>query len=299
MQLSCGRRTFVFGLMGTLGASAAKAQDNADGRIQRATARLAEIEARGACRLGVAVIDTGGGPSLLHRADQRFPMCSTFKLLASAAVLALVDQGREKLDRKIAYGPSDLLDYAPVTKKHVAEGGMALGDLCAAAIDYSDNTAGNLILGVAGGPAGLTRYIRAIGDPVTRFDRTEPTLNTAIPGDPRDTSTPLAMADDVRKVLFGDVLSPASREQLKTWLINDKVGDARLRAGLPPSWIIGDKTGSGDLGTANVAAALWARGRAPLTAAVFLTESTQTMDARNAIHKEVGALIAETFPAGA
>ena len=297
MILSCGRRAFVFGLMGTLAGSAARAEDSAEARIHRAGAKLAEIETGEACRLGVAVVDTGGGPSLLHRANERFPMCSTFKWLAAAAVLARVEEGGEKLDRKIAYGRSDLLDYAPVTKRHVDEGGMTLGDLCAAAIDYSDNTAGNLILGVVGGPEGLTRYVRTLGDSLTRFDRTEPTLNTAIPGDPRDTSTPLAMADDVRRLLFGDALSQASREQLKTWLMNDKVGDARLRSGLPPSWTIGDKTGSGDFGTANVAAALWPPGRAPLAAAVFLTQSKQSMDARNAVHKQVGALIAETFAA--
>ncbi len=298
MRFSCERRAFVAGLIGALVAGAARAEDSAATRIKWAEARLAEIEARERCRLGVAVLDTGGGPSLLYRADEHFPMCSTFKLLACADVLARVDAGKERLDRKIPYGPSDLLEYAPITKKHVAEGAMTLGDLCAAAIDYSDNTAANLILSRIGGPAGFTEFVRSLGDPVTRLDRNEPTLNTAIPGDLQDTTTPLAMAESVRKVVFGDVLTKSSREQLISWLMNDKVGDARLRAGLPPSWKIGDKTGSGDFGTANDVAALWPPGRAPLVATVYLTESKKTMDARSAVHKEIGGLIAETFPAG-
>ncbi len=230
-----------------------------------------------------------------HRADERFPMCSTFKLLAAAATLKRVDEGADRLDRTIRFGPSDLLDYAPVAKAHVAEGGMTLADLCAAAIDWSDNTAANLILQAIGGPAGFTQFARSLGDNVTRLDRNEPTLNEAAPGDERDTTSPAAMAEDMRKVLLGDVLSDSSRRQLQTWLIDDKVGDKRLRAGLPSSWRIGDKTGSGDRGSTNTIAILWPPERAPVIATVYYTESAAPLDARNAIHKEIGGLIAETF----
>ena len=239
--------------------------------------------------------DTGTGATIEHRADERFPMCSTFKLLAAAAALKRVDEGAERLDRRIAYGPSDLLDYAPIAKAHVAEGGMTLADLCAAAIDWSDNTAANLVLQTIGGPAGFTQFARSLGDKVTRLDRNEPTLNESLPGDARDTTSPRAMAADMQKVLLGDALSDASRRQLQTWLINDKVGDKRLRAGLPPSWRIGDKTGSGERGSTNTIAIIWPPGRAPLIATVYYTELSAPMDARNAIHKEIGGLIAETF----
>jgi beta-lactamase class A len=212
-----------------------------------------------------------------------------------AAVLKRVDEGNERLDRMIPYGPGDLLEYAPVTKAHVADGGMTLADICAAAIDWSDNSAANLILDAIGGPQAFTAFMRSLGDSTTRLDRNEPTLNTAIPGDERDTTTPLAMAGAMRTVLLGNALSEASRGQLEAWLINDKVGDKRLRAGLPPSWGIGDKTGSGDHGTANTIAIIRPPGRAPLLAAVYLTESNASMDARNAVHKEVGGIIAETF----
>jgi beta-lactamase class A len=263
--------------------------------VKLANDRLAAIETRGGGRLGVTVLDSGGGPGLAHRAGERFPMCSTFKLMAAAAVLKRVDEGKERLDRVIPYGPADLLEYAPVAKAHVADGGMTLGSLCAAAIDWSDNTAANVILDAIGGPAGFTAFVRSVGDSTTRLDRNEPTLNTSVPGDERDTTTPQAMAEGVQKVLLGNVLTEASRAQLEAWLIGDKVGDKRLRAGLPPSWGIGDKTGSGDHGTANVIAIIRPPGRAPLIAAVYYTESDASMDARNAIHKEIGGIIAETF----
>jgi beta-lactamase class A len=182
-----------------------------------------------------------------------------------------------------------------VAKAHLGEGGMRLGDVCAAAIDWSDNTAANLILSVIGGPAGFTLFARSLGDQTTRLDRDEPSLNTATPGDARDTTTPLAMARDLQAVLLGGVLSDASRRQLEAWSIADKVGDKRLRAGLPPSWGIGDKTGSGDHGTANTIGIIRPPDSAPLFAAVYYTESDAPLDARNAVHKEVGEIIAATF----
>ena len=149
---------------------------------------------------------------------------------------------------------------------------MTIADLCAAAIDWSDNTAGNLVLQAIGGPAGFTQFARSLGDSVTRLDRNEPALNAATPGDERDTTSPRAMAEDIRQVLLGDLLSDASRRQLQAWLIDDKVGDKRLRAGLPLAWRIGDKTGSGDHGTANTIAIIWPPEREPIIAAVYYTE---------------------------
>src|SRR5271169_6553308 len=287
----CSRRLFLLGLAAAaapLRASAAAA--SAEERLNLANNHLAWIEEREGGRLGAAVIDTESGWTFAHRADERFPMCSTFKLLAAAVALKRVDDGAERLDRVIAYGPDDLLDYAPIAKTHLASGGMTLADLCAAAIDWSDNTAANLVLQTIGGPAGFTQFARSLGDEVTRLDRNEPTLNEATPGDPRDTTSPRAMAASMQKVLLGDALSESSRRQLQTWLINDKVGDKRLRAGLPTSWRIGDKTGTGERGSTNAVAIIWPPGRAPLISTVYYTESSAPMDARNAIHMEIGAL---------
>jgi beta-lactamase class A len=290
------RRLFLAGLAASAACVRAQgAAPSTEERLALAETRLADIEAREGGRLGVFVRDTGTGATIEHRSDERFPMCSTFKLLTAAAALKRVDEGAERLDRKIAYGPSDLLEYAPIAKAHVAEGGMTVADLCAAAIDWSDNTAGNLVLQSIGGPAGFTQFARSLGDEVTRLDRNEPTLNESLPGDERDTTSPRAMAGTMQKVLVGDALSDASRSQLQMWLISDKVGDKRLRAGLPPSWRIGDKTGTGDRGSTNAVAIIWPPGRAPLIATVYYTGSSASVDARNAVHKEIGALIAETF----
>jgi beta-lactamase class A len=290
------RRLFLAGLAASVAyVRALAAAPSPEERVTLANKRLTEIEARKGGRLCFFVRDTGTGATIEHRADERFPMCNTFKLLAAAAALKHVDQGAERLERKIAYGPSDLLEYAPIAKAHVAEGGMTVADLCAAAIDWSDNTAGNLVLQSIGGPAGFTQFARSLGDEVTRLDRNEPTLNESLPGDERDTTSPRAMAATMQKVLVGDALSDASRSQLQTWLIGDKVGDKRLRAGLPPSWRIGDKTGTGERGSTNAVAILWPPGRAPLIATVYYTGSSASVDARNAVHKEIGALIAETF----
>jgi beta-lactamase class A len=290
------RRSFLAALAASAACVRARAAaSSAEERLALANKRLAEIEAREGGRLGVFVRDTGGGATIEHRADERFPMCSTFKLLTAAAALKRVDDGAERLDRTIAYGSNDLLEYAPITKAHVAEGGMTVADLCAAAIDWSDNTAGNLVLQSIGGPAGFTAFARSLGDAVTRLDRNEPSLNESLPGDPRDATSPRAMAASMQKVLVGNVLSDGSRGQLQDWLINDKVGDKRLRAGLPPSWRIGDKTGTGDRGSTNAVAIIWPPGRAPLIAAVYYTESSAPVDVRNAIHKAIGGLIAETF----
>ena len=266
--------------------------------LRAAERRLAEIERKAGGRLGVFVRDGGSRAVLARRAEERFPMCSTFKALAAAAVLKKVDDGKARLDQQIAYGRADLLDYAPETKKHVAEGHMRLGDLCAAAVQWSDNTAGNLLLDQIGGPTGFTRYLRAIGDKVTRLDRNEPTLNTAIPGDPRDTTTPAAMARTLETLLTKRVLTPASTRQLEDWMIGDKVGDPRLRAGLPAGWIIGDKTGTGANGAANTIGFIRPPQRATLFAAVYYVKGRDApMKELNAVHADVARVIVEAFAA--
>lgn len=288
------RRAFTLGLTAACLAPGRASAATGD-RLAQGAERIAALEKSAGGRLGVAVLDTGGDAKLLHRAGERFPMCSTFKALAGAALLKRVDARQDVLERFIPFGQADLLAYAPVTKAHVAAGGMTLGELAAAAIEWSDNTAGNLVLKAIGGPHGFNAFVRTLADPVTRLDRFEPALNDADPGDPRDTTSPLAMAHDVQAVLIGEVLSQASRKQLEAWMIADKVGDKRLRAGLPPTWGIGDKTGSGDHGTANTIAIIRPPNRAPLIAAVYLTEGPEAMDARNAVHHKVAEIIAATF----
>ena len=261
----------------------------------QAEARFAAIGRKVGGRLGVASLDTGSGWRVSYRADERFAMCSTFKFLLVAAVLKKVDAGEAQLDRRIAYGKGDLLPHAPVSSAHVAEGALPLSALCEAAIEYSDNTAANLLLKQIGGPDGVTRFARLIGDPVTRLDRTEMTLNTAIKGDPRDTTTPAAMLGDLRHVLLESVLSDASRQQLQSWLIANKTGGERIRAGVPSGWRVGDKTGTGENGATNDIAILWPPNRAPILVAAYLTETSAPLEARNAAHAEIGRIVVEAF----
>ena len=246
-------------------------------------------------RIGVAVLDTAGA-LLLHRPEDAFPMCSTFKLLAAAAILKRADEGTLRFDETVAYTEADLVAYSPVTEPALrVEGGvgrLSLEALCAAAMTVSDNTAANLLLRVLDGPPALTAWLRGIGDPTTRLDRTEPTLNTAIPGDPRDTTSPAAMAITARRLLLGDGLKPESRDRLEAWMVAARTGTRRLRAGLPADWTVGDKTGSGDNGTANVVALLRPPNRLPLLAAIFMTGSQADAERRDAAHAQIGRIIA-------
>jgi beta-lactamase class A len=259
--------------------------------------RIAAINARVGGRIGVAALNTGTGQHIEYKANERFPMCSTFKVLAAAAVLKLVDEGKENLDRMVPYGAKDILEYAPVTKEYLKEGGMTLGNFCAAAIEQSDNTAGNLLLRTIGGPVGLTSFLRALGDKTTRLDRIEPDLNTAIPGDERDTTTPAAMRDDLVRLLTGDVLSPASRRQLEKWLTGNKTGAQMIRAGVPTSWGVGDKTGRGDNGATNDVAVLRPPNRPPIFLAIYSVGSTTAANERPATVAEVARVVAAAFQA--
>ena len=259
---------------------------------------LARLETRYGGRLGVAAIDTSSGARMAHRAHERFPMCSTFKVVLVGAVLARVDERRERLDRPVSYSRSDLLSYAPVTRAHLghrAHGSMSVAALCAAAIEYSDNTAANVLLRACGGPARVTAFARSIGDTVTRLDRTEPSLNTALPGDVRDTTTPAAMAATLRRLALGDVLSAASRHRLNAWLAACQTGGERLRAGLPRHWRAGDKTGTGDRATANDIALFFPPRRSPIVVTAYYTGSRAPEGARDALLAEVGRIVVAAF----
>ena len=289
------RRTVVAGLALAAPALTVHAED----RFAAAAARIVAVEARLGGRVGVAFRDASG-MFLGHRADERFPMCSTFKVLAAAAILARAAAGTETLDRRIAYGAADLQSYGPVTRATLKDAGgtraeLTVEALCAAAIVWSDNTAANLLLDALGGPAALTAWLRGQGDAVTRLDRTEPTLNTALPGDPRDTTSPSAITGTLERCLLGDVLTPLQRARLEGWMVACETSRTKLRAGLPPDWAVGDKTGSGDNTTSNVVAILHPPGRPPILAGLFLTGSEAPPVTRDAAHAEIGRILVEAL----
>jgi beta-lactamase class A len=251
------------------------------------TKKFAELEKKLVARLGAAVLDTHTGQRWTHREHERFPMCSTFKLLASSAVLAKVDAGKEQLNRKINIEAKDLVSFSPITEKRVGPEGMSLAELCEAAITRSDNTAANMILKILGGPAAVTQFSRTLGDSVTRLDRFETELNEATPGDLRDTTSPSAMVENIRTLLLTNKLSKNSRNQLKAWLISNKTGDARLRAGLSNDWITGDKTGTGAHGTVNDVAIIWPPNRRPMIVSIYITETAASLDDCNKAIAEI------------
>jgi beta-lactamase class A len=277
-----------FLLLTFLAASAAFGENDA-------ATRIAAIEARIGGQIGVAALDTSNSKRVDYRQDERFPMCSTFKFLAAAAVLKRVDEKQEKLERFVPYDAKQMLEYAPVTKQHLKEGGMALGALCAAAIAQSDNTAANLLLDAIGGPGSLTNFARNLGDQIMRLDRKEPDLNSAIPGDERDTTTPAAMCLDMQRLLFARVLSDSSRHQLEDWLLHNETGALMIRAGVPKTWKVGDKTGRGANGATNDIAIIRAPDRAPILLAIYSVGSTAPANDRETATAEAAKIVVESL----
>lgn len=287
------RRQFLLGTFGT--ALACRPSDVAEAPTGPTSAlrSVAEIERSVGGRVGVYALDTATGRELAHRPDERFAMCSTFKWVLAAAILTRIDRTELSLDERIAYDLSDLLEYAPVTREHVAEGSLTVDVLAQAAVTVSDNTAANLLLAKIGDPAGLTQFVRSLGDSVTRLDRDEPTLNSNDPGDPRDTTSPRAMVGLAKQILCGDVLSSSSRERLLGWLRSSGTGKNRLRAGLPRDWVVGDKTGSGSRGAINDVAIAVPEGRAPVLIASYMSGSDSSLEVLEAAHADVGRLVAQ------
>nr|WP_084503660.1 class A beta-lactamase [Nocardia salmonicida] len=245
-----------------------------------ATATFADMETKYGARLGLSVVDTGSGATVDYREGERFPMASTFKGLACGALLQAHPLSTGYFDQVIRYTAADIVVNSPETEKHI-DTGMTVTALCDAAITQSDNTAGNMLLRLLGGPEGFTAFLRTLGDTVSRLDRWEPELNTAIPGDERDTTTAAALVANYRALVVGTALPEPERDQLATWLKASKTGAKRIKAGLPTDWIVGDKTGSPAYGSALDVAIAWPPNRAPLVLAVLTTKPDQNAEPSN------------------
>jgi beta-lactamase class A len=244
--------------------------------------QLTQLERTLAGRIGVFAMNTANGAQLSYRADEYFPMCSTFKILLTSAILKRSTSIGGLMQERIKYQQRDLVTYSPITKDHVADG-MTVTALCAAAMQYSDNTASNLLIQRLGGPEAVTAFARSIGDREFRLDRWETALNSAIPGDRRDTSTPKAMGQSLQRLALGDALGPLLQVQLQDWLQGNTTGAARIRAGVPADWQVGDKTGTGDYGTTNDVALVWPPQRPPIVIAIYSTQADKAAKARNAV----------------
>jgi beta-lactamase class A len=278
----------------------ARAAQEADKAVKQGgelLAAAAAIEQRLNARVGLAILDTQTGRRWMYRAEERFALTSTFKAFACAGVLARVAAGEEELERQIAIEKEDLVTYSPVTEQH-AGARMTLGALCEAALRVSDNTAGNLVLRSLGGPEGFTAFMRRLGDTQTRLDRWETALNEARPGDLRDTTTPAAAMASLHEVLLGERVPEEGRARLTGWMQNNEVAGPLLRASLPQTWRIADRSGAGGNGARGIIAVIWPNpqgGRAPVVAAVYLAETDADMEARNAAIAEIGAALVKAL----
>jgi beta-lactamase class A len=258
-----------------------------------APAPLEAYERQTGGRIGLYAENLATGAKVAWRADERFVMCSTFKASLAALVLARVDHGQDGLDRTIPYGADDLMEYAPAAKQNLTQGAMSVADMCKAAVELSDNTCANLLLARVGGPAALTAFWRSTGDAVTRLDHNEPLLNRSPPGDPHDTTTPVAMAGNLRRFVLGDILSPDSRERFTGWMLGCKTGDNRLRAGLPKSWRVGDKTGNNGKDAAGDIAVAWPSSSRRLLICAYIQGGSPTASQIDAVFADVGRMVGQ------
>lgn len=254
--------------------------------------RLATLEDSFSGRLGVYAFRQGSSASLGHHADQRFPMCSTAKLLIVGAILQRSRTEPDLLERTIAYLADAIVTYSPITEKHIGPG-MSVRDLCAATITVSDNTAANLLMRQLGGPAAVTAFARSLQDNVFRLDRWETALNSAIPGDLRDTTTPQAMARTLQRLALGEALAPPQRQQLQEWLRGNTTGTTRIRAGVPPEWVVGDKTGTGAYGSTNDIGIVWPPSGAPIVMAIYVTQRIENAGPRVDVVSAAAKIVAD------
>ncbi len=253
-------------------------------------ATLQTIEKETAGRIGVAMVDQASERSWHFNAQQRFPLNSTFKSFACAALLSKEESGEFNLTSTKTIAQQDLVTWSPVTKKHIGKA-LSYDRLCEAAITLSDNTAANAILEALGGPSGFTQFMRSIGDKATRIDRMEPDLNEGLPGDVRDTTTPIAAIQSLESLLLGSVLKSQSRQRLMQWMIDDKVADSLVRSVLPEGWKIADKSGAGGHGSRGIIAILWPQPDKPVFLAIYLTETNLPFKARNATIAKISKVL--------
>ena len=228
--------------------------------------KLAQLERKYDARIGVYAIDTGTNSTVEYRPNERFAYASTYK--AFAAAILLQKKSTEKMNEVIKYTEEDLVSYSPITEKYVNTG-MTLFDLSEAAVRFSDNTAGNLILEALGGPSGFERSLRKIGDTVTEVNRYEPDLNDFTPGDSRDTSTPKALATNLKKVALNGFLSDDKQAIFFDWIKGNATGDTLIRAGAPKDFVVGDKSGAASYGTRNDVAIVWRPNKEPIVIAIM------------------------------
>lgn len=258
-------------------------------------AQLARLEASTGGRLGIAAINLGNNQRIQYHANEYFPMGCTSKVIGVAAILKKSMTDNQLLQETIKYKKSDLSNWNPITEKHLSEG-MTIAELCKAAISYSDNTAMNLLTKELGGPAGLNAFARSINDKDFKLDHWWPDEALASPASGEDRTTPAAMEESLRKLIFGDVLATPQREMLISWLKSNVTGDARIRAGVPKNWTVGDKTGSGfNYGITNDIAVLWPPKCNPIVVTMYYSNKDKKAAKRDDLIASATRIVIDTY----
>lgn len=292
-QLLCLSVVILISCANASSLSESVVDDQMNNSIQQ---KFAQLEKSSGGRLGVAAINTGNNQRIEYRSEERFPMCSTSKFMVAAAILNKSITDAKLLTTNLSYTSQDLTasGYAPIAAKHLATG-MTVGDMCQATLNYSDNLAMNMLLQKLGGPKSVTAYARSIGDNTYRLDRHEPELNSAIPGDLRDTTTPLAMQNSLQTLVVGNSLAPMQRKQLQNWLKNNTTGRLRISAGVPKKWLVGDKTGTGEYGSTNDVGVIWPTGAEPIVLAIYFTQDKPDAKANDVVIADATRIIVTEF----
>ncbi|MBY4784744.1 class A beta-lactamase [Burkholderia dolosa] len=300
MEHSPTRRSLLLAALSAPFVAACTSAPVADqGRAHAAQSALAALEQASNGRLGVAALDTSNGTRIAHHARQRFPLCGTYAVVAAAAMLARASLDASLLPRRILYRRYEIVSGSPVTESHV-DTGMTIAQLCVAMLQAGDKGAGNLLMGVLGGPQAVTSFARESGDTTFRLDHWEPELNRAVPDDERDTSTPVAMVDTLQRLLLGEtVLHEPQRTQLTEWLTDSARGTPGIAAGVPPGWRVAGKTGAGGYGTTTDVAVVWPPSRAPLVMAVSFTQPRADAAARADVVASAARIAAGALTASA
>jgi beta-lactamase class A len=244
-------------------------------------------------RIGVYAINTNNNQIIAYRADERFPLQSTFKMIGAAALLKQSTTDRSLLREKIHYTKNDLISWHPITGKYVGSG-MTLEALSEAAVSYSDNTAINLIMKKIGGPIAVTNFAHSIGNKSFNIEHYEADLNSN-PNNEQDTSTPKDMAISLQKLTLGNILTAPQRAQLVTWMRNNTTSYKRIRAGVPIGWVVADKTGSGDYGISNDIGIMWSPQSKPIVLAIYTAQNKQDANRREDLVAATTSIILDEF----
>lgn len=255
---------------------------------------ISQIESEISAQIGVAVYDQQEEKLWSYKGTNRFPVTSTFKTLACAKLLNDAEEEKLKLSDSVIVESNMLQEYSPVTKDFLGKR-ITLSESCAATMHTSDNTAANIVLEAIGGPSELTKFIRSVGDEVSRLDRLEPELNEAKPGDIRDTTSPVAIAETINELLYGKTLSKSSQLQLKDWMINNQVSGNLLRSVLPADWKIADRSGAGGYGSRSITAVVWSESHAPKIISIYIADTNASFQQRNDAIVKIGKVIFNNY----